>query len=330
MLSGWATPSAPRNRLGAMACAVLGTAALTALGGQDRAWLQYAVVLTLGYGHLLGGALSEVRRLAGARNEDDGVPGRRLATRFIGAVAALGLVYAGYLAAVETWPVLVLLLLAIATLHTVENDLALADAYARGLRLPPVSLRGSSALMAAGFTALVLALATACLVGEAPGPAGSSGPLPGLGDAGDAILLLRFAAAGAGSALLAGPGAWRAEAPGLALVAGSAAEPGWLCAATGLAFSDLFSALTLYHLASWWILSGEKAHRPGGRRGAGREVLSIHAVPVLVLGMALVLGGGALHSAFFAPAPYLFWSMMHAIQTAWGRRIRAPGLLPTC
>lgn len=324
MLSGGARPSAPRNRAGAAACALAGTAALAALGGQDRAGLQYAVVVSLGYGHLLGGALPEIRQLAGARRG----PGLLWSPRPLAALAALGVVYAGYLAATSAWPVLILLLFAISALHTVENDLALSEAYAGSLRLPPVSARGSAALMVTGFSALVLALATACLLVEAPGPAAGPGPLPGLSDAGDAILLLRFAAAVTGSVLMAGPRAWRAEAPGLALVVGSAADPGWLCAATGLAFSDLFSVLTLYHLASWWILSGEKAQRPGARRGAGREVLSVHAIPLLVLGVGLVMGdgaGAALRSAFFAPAAYLFWSALHVFQTAWARQRPAPG-----
>ena len=326
MLSGGARPSAPRNRLGAAACALAGTAALAALGGQDRAGLQYAVVVTLGYGHLLGGALPEIRKLASTRRG----PGPLSAARPLAALAALGAVYAGYLAATSAWPVLILLLFAISALHTVENDLALGDAYAGNLRLAPVSARGSTALTVTGFTALVLALATACLVGEAPGPVAGRGPLPGLPDAADAILCSRGVAAMAGSLLMAGPRAWRAESPGLALVVGSAAEPGWVCAATGLAFSDLFSVLTLYHLASWWILSGEKAQRPGARRGAGREVLSVHAIPLLVLGVGLVMGdgaGAALRSAFFAPAAYLFWSAAHVFQTAWVRQPSVPGAL---
>ena len=324
MLSGGARPSAPRNRLGAAACALAGTGALAAVGGADRAGLQYAVVVTLGYGHLLGGALPEIRKLAGARWG----PGPLSVARPLAALAVLGVVYAGYLAATSAWPVLILLLLAISALHTVENDLALGDAYAGNLRLAPVSARGSTALTVTGFSALVLALATACLVGEAPGPAAGRGPGPGLTDAADAILCLRGVAAVAGSLLMAGPRAWRAESSGLVLVVGSAVEPGWVCAATGLAFSDLFSVLTLYHLASWWILSGEKAQRPGARRGAGREVLSVHAIPLLVLGVGLVMGdgaGAALRSAFFAPAAYLFWSAAHVFQTAWVRQPSAPG-----
>jgi len=296
-----------------------GTAALAALGGQDRAGLQYAVVVTLGYGHLLGGALPEIRQLAGARRG----PGPLWAAGPLAGLAALGVAYAGYLAAASAWPVLILLLLAISALHTVENDLALSDAYAGNLRLPPVSARGQATLTITGFTALVLALATACLVGEAPGPAAGRGALPGLTDPGDAILCLRGVATVAGSVLMAGPRAWRAESAGLALVVGSAAEPGWICAATGLAFSDLFSVLTLYHLASWWILSAEKAWAPGARRGAGHEVLSVHAIPLVVVGAGWAMGeaaGTALRSAFLAPAPYLFWSAAHVFQTAWVRQ----------
>ena len=159
MLSALARPSAPRNRLGAGACALAGTAALAAIGGQDRAALQYAVVLTAGYGHLLGGALPSIRKLASARRGQHPPS----AARALAGVAALGGIYAGYLAAASAWPAFILLLLGVSTLHTVENDWALGEAYAGNLRLPALSARGPAVLTAAGFTALVLALATAWL-----------------------------------------------------------------------------------------------------------------------------------------------------------------------
>ena len=293
-------------------------------------WL-FGGVLTLGYGHLLGGALLGRRPLAaalGGRGQwaRRGALPARLPPRaaWALAIAGLALLYAAYASALPRWPFLAALLLALATGHTVENDLALPGARRGRGRLPPVALDADAWAAVLGITALVLGLAGAAL---ASGPAGAgvdafAGIVPGM-KVDPGLLGLRAFAAGMGGFLLRSPGQRAREGTGLGLIAASAVDPTWLCARTGIAFADVFALSTLYHLASWWVLALEKSRRPSAPPAFGAELLGVHALPVCFLGATFLLpenAGAPLRASFFSPAPYLFWSLAHAVQTAAARR----------
>jgi hypothetical protein len=103
----------------------------------DRATAQYAFVLTLGYGHLIGAAMGG-RRRSSTRPEYVSPGSWRIfcivtaATLFAAYFALLDRVSASdFLAVVSP-------LLALSVWHTVENDLALARAYDRGFALGPI------------------------------------------------------------------------------------------------------------------------------------------------------------------------------------------------
>jgi hypothetical protein len=89
--------------------------------GEARAPVQYALVITLGYGHLIGAALPALRRAA-ARGP------LACAFRLVAAASAFAL----YAAAVAAWPKLVLALAALSLWHIAENDAAMARALRAG------------------------------------------------------------------------------------------------------------------------------------------------------------------------------------------------------
>jgi hypothetical protein len=120
--------------------------------GAVRAPAQYALVITLGYGHLLGAALPAFRRAA-ARGT------LACAWRRCAAATAFTL----YAAAVAAWPPLVLGLVALSVWHIAENDAAMARVLRAGgalRRLPPGAAGHALPLACA---ALVLALAFSAL-----------------------------------------------------------------------------------------------------------------------------------------------------------------------
>jgi len=342
--------SATRNRIQSLAAAaaICGGAVLLLPEPERRAPWLYGAVLTLGYGHLLGGALLGRRPLAAALRRGAALaPGSALPPRVrksISLALALGLglgglaiLYAAYASALGHWPLLSGLLLAIATWHTVENDLAMPESYRHGLHMPPVSLDADTQVAAGGITTLVLSVATAALAGDlagAPERAGAdafAGIVPGM-RVDEGLLGLRSLAALAGGFLMRRPGHGAREGLGLGLIVASAVDPAWICARTNIAFVDVFALSTLYHLANWWVFSLEKCRKPSTGAGFRLELIAVHALPVCFLG-ATFLGatwigshptgaetGAALRSAFLSPAPYLFWSLGHVIQTAAGRR----------
>ena len=93
-----------------------------------------------------------------------------------------------------------------------------------------------------------------------------------------------------------------------------------------LAFGDVFAAATLHHLVSFALLLGARARAlarsdaAAGARLAAR-LAAWHAVPVLVLALLPRLGapGTALHGALVAPPLYLFFSVLHVVQTGLRR-----------
>ena len=297
---------------------------------QRRAPWLYAGVLTLGYGHLIGGALLGRSPLPRPSGNPWPWPRRVAFPRCFGphgarvlAVLGLALLYLSYASALPRWPWLVGLLLALATAHTVENDLALAVLDPGRGRLPAMALDGDTWATLLGITALVLVIAGGALASTPPAVAGDGFPgiAPGIRN-GPGLLALRAFAAGLGIFLLRAPGQGAREGTGLALIAASAIDPVWLCTRTGLTFDDVFALSTLYHLTSWWILSLEKSRRLSAPRAFQAELLGVHALPALFLGTTFLIPespGSALRAAFFSPAPYLFWSLIHALQTAAAR-----------
>ncbi len=112
---------------------------------EPRASAQYALVITLGYGHLIGAALPAWRRIAARGALGMAAWGVAVATAF-----------ALYTKAVAAWPPLALGLVALSVWHICENDVALARALRAGGALSPIAFRHALPLAGA---ALVLALA---------------------------------------------------------------------------------------------------------------------------------------------------------------------------
>lgn len=188
--------------------------------GAARAPAQYALVITLGYGHLIGAAWPAFRRTA--------VRGAlACAWRLCAAATAFAL----YAAAVAAWPPLVLGLVALSVWHIAENDAAMARVLRAGgalRRLPPGAAGHALPLVSA---ALVLVLAHRAL------------PDPGrFGDVFSAVTLYhlvawlafaralgaspaRLAALHAGPALACGA-LWLAPEPGAAALRALVFSPG--------------------------------------------------------------------------------------------------------
>ncbi len=118
---------------------------------QPRAELHVQVVLTLGYGHLLA---SVVRGRSGSAG---GVRGRELVP-----ILLLAASYAIYVALCRHLPLLPLVLLAVSTWHTVENDRALRRTHLLARRpIAPMSTRRRDVLADLGGAAALGALALA-------------------------------------------------------------------------------------------------------------------------------------------------------------------------
>lgn len=296
-----------------------------------RADFHYGAVISLGYGHLVGAAFFARHRLAhglaGATNHIFRRAGGRLGLLSPGSRNALGwlwiltgliLLYAAY-AVLLTWSIgLALPLLAISTWHSVENDLALESIYASRLRTAPLPRSPEIHLAALGVTAGLLAWAGAALLdphttAEAP-----------------ATLALRTLAALCGALLVLRAQGTGPEWAGLGLIGVSAVAPHWILAGGRVGFADLFTASVLYHLVSWGLLSLERCRRFDAPEHMVRDLAVVHLLPVALLASTFAwpeAWGQSLRASFFSPFVYLFWSVVHVLQTAW-LRIR-PSWAPT-
>jgi hypothetical protein len=258
-----------RNRVlsGALVACYLTAAAAWQPDALARAELHYRCVLTLGYGHLLGSAVSARAPLSTAL--------RRLGPLTVSLFFCLTtvlLAFTLYLALISLLPSIVYGLLAIGMWHTVENDHMLASIYAPRTRqalvhvsaansarlgLPRLSRRLRSHLSVLSITAAAL-----CLAGLAV-----DGPL----------------------------------------------------------FADFFAATTLYHVASFLVLSIDRRHRTPRRL---RTLLWVHALPAAICAFLLAVPADPLrplHNAAFSPAIYLFWSLLHVAQTVAVRECAGRG-----
>jgi hypothetical protein len=125
----------------------------------ERALHSCSLVLTLGYGHLIGGLLGGWRAFQKALPGSlAGAPGLALVA------AAVPLLLELHAAALAHWPALSFLLLALSTWHMSENESALARAG--GASLGPVRLAWQPQCIPLAVGAIVVLLAAAAL---APG-----------------------------------------------------------------------------------------------------------------------------------------------------------------
>jgi hypothetical protein len=250
-----------------------------------RASVQYLIVVTLGYGHLLGAVLPCRRHSTPESSGSSPV----LHASFRAVSALTG--FAVYAAAIERAPALILPLLAVSAWHTVENDLAIARAYANGLRVGPLPRGRGHHLISLAATGLVVLLGTRTeswqeLAQGIGWPWSGAAPVPG-------------------------------PTSPIPLV-------GWFD------LPDLFVLVTLHHLVSWLIILADRVRvlREEGRRDeAGRlctRLAVVHLAPALVCVLLLALPesrSGSLHLFVFGPAVYLYWSVLHVAQTIWRRGI---------
>lgn len=274
----------------------------------ERAELQYRLVITLGWGHLLAAL--------GRRGRSP----RRAWRSWVLALCGCSWAFVVYAALLERWPGLVLIALAISTWHTMENDRALARTP-RGLVLAPLPRQPREHLLPLGATAVVGSLALGTSEGSALVAMGGA-------PAGVWWTLARAVALVGGLAVLVGPGGSRGV-PTL-LVAASLLPSGWW--AGWLRLADLFVLVTLHHLLTWLLLAWVQVVA-WGRGGAGararrlvRRLLLTHLPPMLLCSVLAAVPAAALdpvRTLVLAPGVYLFWSVLHVGQTAWSRRPRA-------
>jgi hypothetical protein len=260
-----------------------------------RSSVQYLFVVTLGYGHLLG-AVSVPR--SGRTSAASELP-RILLASFRVVATLTGL--AAYAWVISRVPGLILPLLAVSAWHTVENDLAIGRGHANGWRVGPMPRTRGYHALALGVTGIVVAVATGTESWrELTGALGWTGPG-------------------------AKPSTASSSHPGSAPLAGWFDLP------------DLFVLVTLHHLLSWLLLLAGRvrALRAEGRRheatGLYRRLVGVHLAPALLCGALLALPSeraGSTHLFVFGPAVYLYWSVLHVIQTSWRRGMQSRGVAP--
>jgi len=95
---------------------------------------------------------------------------------------------------------------------------------------------------------------------------------------------------------------------------------GWLPPSVPIAAVDLASALLMYHAVSWlWFLAERTRRLPRAEARRARARLAwVHLVP-LGANAALYAAFPAAHRIVAAPSLYVFWSVLHAFETAWRR-----------
>lgn len=93
---------------------------------EPRAAASYALVLTVGYGHLLGGLVGGGRAFAAS------LPGALgSAAGLLGIAASIPLLFQGYAVLLAAWPALLWPVLAVSVWHICENECALTRGHCR-------------------------------------------------------------------------------------------------------------------------------------------------------------------------------------------------------
>jgi len=296
-----------------------------------RADFHYGLVITLGYGHLLGAAFFARKRFGHRLTEAMSFtpaalgawlgllsPGSQKTLGWLCLLAGVLVLYAGYTLLLNWSVAFALPMLAVSTWHSVENDLALESTYRSRLRPGPLPRSPEIHLATLGITAGLLAWAGASLF-DPPTTAEARTTLAFRGLAAFCGSILVFRGRGAGP-----------EWAGLLLIGASAIAPRWILTGQGGGFADLFTASVLYHLVSWGLLSLERCRRIDAPPHMGRDLAAIHLVPVALLVSTFAwpeASGQALRASFSSPFVYLFWSVAHVLQTAWLRT--RPSWAPT-
>jgi hypothetical protein len=90
---------------------------------------------------------------------------------------------------------------------------------------------------------------------------------------------------------------------------------------------ELATVVLLYHAVCWFAFFWQRSRQVGlgGPRAASelrRRLVALHVLP-LALNALLFFGLPSVHFYLAAPTLYLFWSVLHAVQTAWVRSARA-------
>jgi hypothetical protein len=100
---------------------------------------------------------------------------------------------------------------------------------------------------------------------------------------------------------------------------------GWIPARVPISLTDLAAAVLLYHAISWlWFLVERTRELPPADAARARSRLFwIHAAP-LATNALLHAALPALQQLVASPSLYLYWSFLHALQTAWRRGLAPP------
>jgi hypothetical protein len=99
---------------------------------------------------------------------------------------------------------------------------------------------------------------------------------------------------------------------------------------SGVHFGDFFSALTLYHLVQFLWLFADRIRaipEPAARRSVIRRLAWVHVPAIVLCAFLLLLPSdllGTLRYAVFSPGIYLFWSVLHVVQTLVVRGLERP------
>ena len=301
----------------------LGAFALTYPEPAARSQAQYLFVTTLGYGHLIGAAVFARSRMAALRPTE--IPPLLFAA-LLSVSAATGFALYAWAGGLHTG--VFVPLLAVAVWHFVENDLCLGRAYRNGFQLGPVPGRGTGLAASVGMAAIVLAAAQATLA-----PHESRIFLPGTGLVEIAHLVLRIVAGTCGLFLLARGSGASQRVMGTALIAGGLLLPSRIPPESGIGFSEVFFSATLYHLVSWLVFLADRT-REASRSSIDvaaasttwRRLFWVHVPPAGVCAVLVWWPDAAATSvrdAVFSPPTYLYWAVLHVLQTAWVRSPRA-------
>ena len=90
---------------------------------------------------------------------------------------------------------------------------------------------------------------------------------------------------------------------------------------------ELVTGVLMYHAASWLLHLWTRPPRGRGAAAFRRELVLLHALPV-ALTATLYLLAPPLYAWLADPLLYLFWSVLHAVQTACARAVSAAGAEP--
>lgn len=276
----------------------------------ERALAQYRMVTAFGYGHLIGAVTFASHRLRGWVPSD--APPALFWSFVVVSVAAA---FAAYSLAVVHHFELVLAMLAVSLWHTVENDEAICRSLRQGRAVGPLPRDGRRQIEVLAVTFFLLALSGSLL------PDRVRNAMPWQEEAAHVIALLAVLLGGA--ALVR----WR-SITGLVVAGGALALPRLLPFLGWLEFADFFSAMTLYHLFGWLCVLSQRArdHGPDASARLRYRLLVVHAPPIALCAATLLADGGwgaAVRDLLFSPGIYLFWSVLHVVQTAAVRGVEA-------